>query len=151
MPGYSGTPLPQKLGIKAGQRVALLGAEADFDLALAPLPDDVRLVRRLGGAAKLDVIVLFAVDCAALEKSLMKAAAQLSENGGLWISWLKKSSGRPTDLTEMEVRRAGLELGLVDNKVCAVTEAWSGLRFAKRLRDRTRPRAGAARGRATGR
>lgn len=131
MAGYSGTPLPRKLGIKPGHRVLLLGAPAtladqgvDGDHA-----DD-------GDPEPYDVILLFCADLAALHEGFPGAAARLARNGGLWVCWPKKSSGVPTDLTENPVRDHGLARKLVDNKVCAVDTTWSGLRFVYRLADR---------------
>jgi hypothetical protein len=130
--GYSGTPLPRKLGIKAGHRVLLSAAPADF--SLGPLPG-VQVHRRAGGAA-YDVIVLFASDRRALETRFPGLHARLVAGGGLWVAWPKRSSGVPTDLDDNEVRRYGLATGMVDNKVCAIDETWSGQRFVVRLRDR---------------
>jgi hypothetical protein len=136
MAGYSGTPLPRKLGIKAGARLGLLGAPPDFDRTLGELPlgASVRSVGRAG--APFDVIVCFAKSARELERQLPALPARLDPAGGLWIAWPKKSSGLATDLTDVEVRRRGLALGLVDNKVCAIDETWSGLRFVVRLADR---------------
>lgn len=136
MAGYSATLLPRKLGIKPGHRVAVLNAEAGFKSELAPLPDEVTLHERLSGREPLDVIILFAPQSRALARQLGPAARRLRENGGLWIAWPKKASGRVTDLTETEVRDSGLALGLVDNKVCAVNDVWSGLRFVVPLAKR---------------
>jgi hypothetical protein len=130
--GYSGTPLPRKLGIKEGHLVLLANAPAGFDLG--PLPG-VTVQRRASGSA-YDVIVLFTPDRRALEKRFAPLAARLVSNGGLWVAWPKKSSGVPTDLDDNEVRRFGLSTGMVDNKVCAIDPTWSGQRFVVRLRDR---------------
>src|SRR5262245_30755751 len=132
MAGYSGTPLPKKLGIKAGSRVLLRLAPKDFDLG--DLPDGAMALR--SGKGPFDVIVLFAKNRAALEKELVAQKSQLVVNGGLWVGWPKKASGVPTDLDEGIVRNAGLGVLLVDNKICAIDETWSGLRFVYRLRDR---------------
>lgn len=142
MSGYSGTPLARKLGIGPGARVALLGAPGGFEDDLAPLPSGVRLIRRL--AADLDVAVLFVTRRAELERRFPVAAARLTPAGGLWVAWPKRSSGVATDLTEDVLREVGLPLGLVDNKVCAVDEVWSGLRFVWR-RERRPGRRPAAR------
>jgi len=139
MAGYSGTPLVGKLGIKAGHRVALLGAPDGFPASLDPLPDDVLVQADLRGGP-LDVIVLFAPDQASLSRGFGRGARRLSPAGGLWVAWPKKASGVPTDLTETEVRALGLETGLVDNKVCAIDAIWSGLRFVIRLQDRPKTR-----------
>lgn len=135
MAGYSGTPLPQKLGIKEGSRVALIGAPAGFASALAPLPAKVKLTHRLG-PPPLDVILFFTSRAAELEKRFSSLAGALAANGGLWVAWPKMASGVPTDLTGNVVREIGLTAGLVDNKVCAVDDVWSGLRFVFRLKDR---------------
>jgi hypothetical protein len=135
MAGYSGTPLPQKLGIKEGARVALLGAPEGFESALAPLPAKVKLSRRIG-PQPLDVILFFTDRAIELEKRFSALAERLVANGGLWVAWPKKASGVPTDLTDNVVREIGLAKGLVDNKVCAVDDVWSGLRFVFRLKDR---------------
>jgi hypothetical protein len=130
--GYSGTPLPQKLGIKPGHRVLLAGAPDGFDLG--PLAD-VDLHRR-AGSTPYDVVLLFCTDLRRLEKEFVPRAARLVSNGGLWVAWPKRSSGVPTDLDENRIRAVGLAAGLVDNKVCAIDATWSGLRFVTRLRDR---------------
>ena len=134
MAGYSGTPLARKLGIKAGARVALVRAPDGFEETLEPLPDGVRL--RTQARATQDVVLFFATRVAELERRFDGLANAIAPNGGLWIAWPKRSSGVPTDLDENIVREFGLASGLVDNKVCAVDETWSGLRFVVRLRDR---------------
>jgi hypothetical protein len=135
--GYSGTPLPKKLGIAEGKRVALIGAPDDFERTLAPLPGDVALARGVPRAA-VDVIMLFARDAAELARWFAKAKARLDPAGGLWVAWPKKASGIATDLSEDSVREVGLAAGLVDNKVCAIDDTWSGLRLVVRLKDRPR-------------
>lgn len=134
MAGYSGTPLARKLGIKEGSLVALLDAPEGFETELAPLPDGVRLRRRL--QAGIDVAVLFVTDRRRLERRFRPAAAALQPAGGLWVAWPRWSSGVETDLTENVLREVGLPAGLVDNKVCAVNERWSGLRFVIRRENR---------------
>ena len=129
--GYSGTPLPKKLGIKPGHRVGLISAPADFELEL---PEGATLVRRAQG--RFDVMVFFTLRAADLERRLSRLKQLLVPNGGLWIGWPKKSSGVATDLGFDVVQRVGLDLGLVDNKICAIDETWSGLRFVYRLKDR---------------
>jgi hypothetical protein len=124
--GYSGTPLPNKLGIKDGHRVAVVAAPDGFAL-------DARLVP-LG--ADMDVILFFVLERRELEHSFDELAALLTPAGSLWISWPKKASGVETDVTESVVREVGLARGLVDTKICAVDETWSGLRFVRRLADR---------------
>ncbi|MEK6700959.1 MAG: DUF3052 domain-containing protein [Planctomycetota bacterium] len=133
MAGYSGTPLPKKLGIKPGHRVALIQAPKGF--ALGELPEGATTSARLNGGP-FNVLLLFAKDSAAMEKYFDSARAVMTIDGGLWVCWPKKASGVETDLTETEVRESGLETGLVDNKVCAVDDTWSGLRFVVRVKDR---------------
>ncbi|HEX8771678.1 MAG TPA: DUF3052 domain-containing protein [Acidimicrobiales bacterium] len=135
MAGYSGTPLSKKLGIKEGADVVLVGAPDGFELDLAPLPGGVTVRRSLAGR-DLDVVVLFVTVRVDLERRFPTAARSLQPAGGLWVAWPKRSSGQPTDLTENVVREVGLGAGLVDNKVCAIDEVWSGLRFVIRLADR---------------
>jgi hypothetical protein len=135
MAGYSGTPLVQKLGIKPHHRVALVAAPPD--LALGALPVGAALQTNLRGGP-FDVILFFAASRAPLVRQFAALAARLTPAGGLWIAWPKKASGVATDLSENIVRAIGLEAGLVDNKVCAVDETWSGLRFVIRLADRPR-------------
>jgi hypothetical protein len=124
--GYSGTPLPRKLGIKDGHRVAVVAAPDGFvlDAELVPL------------GADMDVILLFVLEQRELERCFSELAALLTPAGGLWIAWPKQAAGIETDLREGAVRRIGLAHGLVDNKVCAIDETWSGLRFVRRLVDR---------------
>jgi hypothetical protein len=132
--GYSGTPLAKKLGIEEGARVALLAAPEAFDAALAPFPDGVRVLRRL--APGLDVAVLFVTERRELERRFGPVADAVRPAGGFWVAWPKRSSKVPTDLTEDVLREVGLPYGLVDNKVCAVTDVWSGLRFVWRKENR---------------
>jgi hypothetical protein len=131
--GYSGTPLPRKLGIKAGSRVLIDGAPDD--LALEPLPDRATVHHR-AAAREYDVIVAFCPDAARVLRRFVPLIARLETAGGLWIAWPKRSSGVPTDLNENRVRDIGLAAGLVDVKVCAIDQTWSGLRFVRRLADR---------------
>jgi hypothetical protein len=135
MAGYSGTPLVKKLGIKPGQRIALLSGPPGYRKTLGPLPDQVNCAQQLG--AKLDFIQLFATTQADLKRRFKEAKGCLAMNGSLWISWPKKASGMATDLNENLIRELGLGLGLVDVKVCAVDETWSGLKFVYRLKDRS--------------
>ena len=134
--GYSGTPLAKKLGIKDGHRLVVLGAPAGFDELLAPLPDGVRTGRRLGHDA--DVVVAFHTSRVRLESAFDRLRAGMHDGGGLWIAWPKRASGVATDLTEDVVRAIALARGLVDNKVCAIDETWSGLRLVVRVADRRR-------------
>jgi hypothetical protein len=133
--GYSGTPLPRKLGIRPGDRVALLHAPEDFEDTLGELPAGVSVRRRARGPR--DVIVAFVRTRPELDRGLDRWRAALDPTGGLWIAWPKRSSGVPTDLSDGVVRAAGLASGLVDNKVCAIDATWSGLRFVVRLADRS--------------
>jgi hypothetical protein len=136
MAGYSGTPLPKKLGIKEQFRVALLElpghVEAELKSALASC--------KVGKDGPLDFAMIFVKTAAELKKQFPRLAKQLAPTGMLWVSWPKKASGLSSDLNENEVRRIGLEAGLVDVKVCAVSEIWSGLKFVIRLRDREKRR-----------
>jgi hypothetical protein len=137
--GYSGTPLPRKLGIKEGFRVALVGVPEGFGPELEPLPDGVRLLRRLGAEAAVDLALLFVTSRRDLARRFPPVAARLPPAGPLWVVWPKRSSGVPTDLTEDVLREVCLPLGWVDVKVCAVTDVWSGLKFV--LRKENRPSA----------
>jgi hypothetical protein len=132
--GYSGTPLVRKLGIKEGHRVALVDAPDGAEALLVDLPPGVTLLR--AAHAPIDVVVWFVTERRVLERRLASLADRLDRAGGLWICWPKKASGVVTDMTEHVARDAALALGLVDNKVCAVDETWSGLRIVYRLRDR---------------
>ncbi len=134
--GYSGTPLPKKLGIKADHRVALIGAPEDFEQTLGTLPDRVTVQRSLRGTRLFDVVLFFTKREQELTRRLARLKARLTTAGGLWIAWPKKASKVATDVDESVVRRLGLGTGLVDNKICAVDEVWSGLRFVRRLEDR---------------
>jgi hypothetical protein len=131
--GYSGTPLPKKLGIKAGAQVLLDGAPAD--LLLEPLPDGVEVDERVGDGP-YDVVLVFTPESDRLRHRWPALVPRLETAGRLWVCWPKKSSGVPTDLTENVIRDYGLEQGLVDVKVCAIDATWSGLAFVRRLTDR---------------
>ena len=128
--GYSGTPLPRKLGIKAGGRVCWVGAPAGFADLVAPLPEDVEVVD--APEPGLDVVVFFTDARARLEAEIEALRAAIAPDGAVWVAWPKKSSGVPTDMTEDVVRDVALPTGLVDNKVCAIDETWSGLRLVIR-------------------
>ncbi|HEX3774833.1 MAG TPA: hypothetical protein VHV51_10245 [Polyangiaceae bacterium] len=138
MAGYSGTPLPQKLGLKPNARFGIFGAPRDFATTLGALPHGVTVTDAARGSSPLDVILCFADSLAKLERTLPRAHERLASNGGLWICWPKKAAGIATDVTEAEARRRGLARGLVDNKVCAIDETWSGLRMVIRVVDRPR-------------
>jgi hypothetical protein len=134
MPGYSGTPLAKKLGIKDGCRAALLHAPEDVTTELQSALAQCAIVTLKGGG--LDFIFLFVKSRAQLEREVIGAAKALAPAGMLWIAWPKKSSGVTTDVHENIVRDTGLGAGLVDIKVCAVTEIWSGLKFVIPVKDR---------------
>jgi hypothetical protein len=131
--GYSGTPLPKKLEIKEGTRVALVGAPADFAKTLGALPVGAKLRRGLGTAAR-DLTIWFVTSRRQLEGDLRRNAPprDAGQPGHLWIAWPKKSSGVATDLTEDVLREVILPFGLVDRKVCAIDQTWSGLLFSWR-------------------
>jgi hypothetical protein len=126
--------LPRKLGIKPGVRVAFPQAPDGFLDTLGDLPEGVEVRSRLRGP--LDVIVFFTVSRAKLERRIEALERALDPAGGLWIAWPKRASGVPTDMTEDVIREVALPRGLVDNKVAAIDETWSGLRLVVRLRDR---------------
>jgi len=131
MAGYSGTPLPKKLGIRAGERARLIGAPKDFEQTLGSLPDGARLTRR-AGKTPANVVLLFCKELATLEKQFVAATRQVSKDGSFWICWPKQASGMKTDLTGNVVRKYGLDRKWVDYKIAAIDATWSGLRFAKR-------------------
>ncbi len=132
--GYSGTPLPRKLGVRSGARVALVGSPSCARATLPDLPEGVTVLSRL--APELDVIVLFVDRLSDLRRRLPAVLRAMRPDAGLWIAWPKRSAGVATDLTDAVVREVGLATGLVDNKVCAIDATWSGLRFVVRVRDR---------------
>jgi hypothetical protein len=132
--GYSGTPLPSKLGIKPGHRLLLLAAPDGFDATLGELPEGVTVGRAARG--KADVIVSFHTGRAELARRIPKLRAVMEPAAGLWIAWPKQASKVPTDLNGNVVRELALANVLVDNKVAALDETWSGLRLVIRLRDR---------------
>ena len=132
--GYSKRSLVDKLGIKDGFSIAILGAPKDYAATLGKLPSGVTQDDKLNGP--LDFIQFFASKRSHLEEHFPKLKAALSSGGMLWVSWPKASSGVPTDLNENLVREIGLRNGLVDVKVCAVDEVWSGLKFVYRIKDR---------------
>ena len=141
MAGYSGTPLTQKLGLKAGHRL-LLGGEVppDFTRTLSPLPAGV-VARRWPedhAAGPADVLVYFARRLGTLTGELVGLSAAITPQGGLWVAWPKKASKQPTDVTEDAIRAVALPIGVVDNKVCALDETWSGLRLVWRKENRPR-------------
>lgn len=132
--GYSGTPLPRKLGIKEGHKVAVLDAPSGFVLEL---PTGATLQRGLTGKAALDVIVAFVTRKKDLAARIAGCRPRMQPAAGLWIAWPKKSSGMASEVTEDTVRELALPTGLVDNKVCAIDDTWSGLRLV--IRKELRP------------
>ncbi len=128
--GYSGTPLVKKLGIKSGMSVALVGAPDDFEKLLNGMPKDVTPVR--GGTATADLIIWWPASAKDLSSRVKKVEQRIADGGGVWIVWAKKASGVKTDLHDGIVRATGLAIGLVDYKVCAISDVWSGLKFARR-------------------
>ena len=133
--GYSGTPLPQKLGIKEGHRVAVVAGPPGLELGA--LPAGATLQRGLIGKAPLDVLVVFVTRRAELVARIAACRPRMQPAAGLWIAWPKRASGVATDVTEDTVREVALPTGLVDNKVCAIDEVWSGLRLV--IRKELRP------------
>ena len=134
MPGYSGTPLAKKLGIKDGLRVSLATAPAEVRAKLKATLSKCEVVGEV--KAPLDFAMFFSKSSGDLKKEFPRIAKGLAPAGILWITWPKKTSGVATDLNENVVREIGLAAGLVDVKVCAVTEVWSGLKFVRRVKDR---------------
>ena len=130
MAGYSGTPLPKKLGIVEGARLALLNAPADFVDTLGSLPSGVTVAQRAGKAH--DVIVVFATERAALAQAIAKHERAIFPAGAIWAAWPKRASKVPTDITDDVVREICLPRGLVDVKVCAIDDTWSGLKLVWR-------------------
>ena len=128
MAGYSGTPLPQKLGIKPGSVVAVVAAPDGFEALLDPLPPGASL--RADARGRPDLALWFVCSSRELRSDRID---RLADGRPLWIAWPKKTSGVETDLTESVVRQAGLARGLVDTKVCAIDETWSGLLFRRRV------------------
>jgi hypothetical protein len=134
MAGYSSTPLLKKLGIKEHSRLAFVNAPEGFVDYLGPLPDGAEVMKRL--IKPIDLALLFVTTERALVKDFAKVAEKLTTNGMIWIAWPKKSSQVTTDLSFERVQRIGLDAGLVDVKICAIDDTWSGLKFVFRLRDR---------------
>jgi hypothetical protein len=134
MPGYSGTPLPKKLGIKAGFRTFFVDPPPEVLAELQPALQECERVQQ--AKHPLDFAMLFTTSRKQLEKEFPRITKSLASAGMLWIGWPKKSSGVKSDLDENVVRETGLGAGLVDVKVCAVTDVWSGLKFVRRVKDR---------------
>ena len=134
MAGYSGTPLPKKLGLKEGSRIALINAPKNFPQQLGKLPHNAEILTRV--TKPLDIGLLFVLTEGALLRDFDKLAKKLASNGMIWVAWPKKSSGVATDLSFERVQRIGLASGLDDVKICAIDDVWSGLKFVIRLKDR---------------
>lgn len=134
--GYSNTPLPQKLGIKEHHEVAVLNAPRGFFDTLGKVPAGATVQTRLAGKAPFDVVVVFVTKIGDLVNAINDARPRMEPAAGLWIAWPKKSSGMATEVTEDVVREIALPTGLVDNKVCAIDETWSGLRLVIRKENR---------------
>ena len=134
MAGYFGTPLPQKLGIKPGLMVVTINAPANYRRLLGQLPDHVNFSNRV--TANSMFVHLFTSKRNELQRRLSILRNKLSDNGAVWVSWPKKSSGISTDVTEDVIREIALPLGFVDIKVCAVDETWSGLKLMIRRENR---------------
>jgi len=132
--GYSRKPLVEKLGIKAGASDAIVNAPKGYDRILGKLPS--RVTRKASAVGPLDFVQFFTKEKREVERRFAALARALAPGGMLWISWPKKSSGVPTDLTEDVIRGVGLAHGLVDVKVAAVDDVWSGLKFVRRVKDR---------------
>lgn len=135
--GYSGTPLPKKLGLKAPMRVVALDAPAAYAAIVGDLPDGVVLKDRVD--RETDLVHVFVTSRATLGTHLKRLRRMLGDDAAIWVSWPKKASKVPTDITEDTIRELCLPLGLVDVKVCAVSEVWSGLRLVVRKELRGRP------------
>ncbi len=133
MAGYSGTPLPKKLGIKEGMDVVILDSPTGFDGTLGELPEGVEVNDKPGAA---DVFVIFSTQAADMDRKFHEAMGNIPPDGAIWVAWPKRSSGVDTDLTEDRMRELFLPTGMVDNKVCAIDEIWSGLRFVVRTENR---------------
>jgi hypothetical protein len=138
--GYSGTPLAKKLGIKPGSGLFLVGAPDHYDELLAPLPEGIKRVRKIEAA---DVMHIFVTARARLDKELRAALPKMKQDAAIWVSWPKQAAKVATDITEDTIREVALPLGLVDIKVCAVDETWSGLKLV--IRKQLRQAAGRSR------
>jgi len=134
MAGYSGTPLAKKLGIKAGMTVHAENAPTHYAELLDPWPENVTTAAR--NAKELDLVHVFATTRAELARLLAVFLSKIKQNGAIWVSWPKKASGMPSEITEDTVREIALPLGLVDVKVCAVDDVWSGLKLVIRKENR---------------
>ena len=132
--GYSGTPLAKKLGIKERFVVLALDAPDDYVGLLEPLPPEVSLTDKPG--KNLDLVHIFTNSRSDLQKFLSTAVRQIKQDGSIWVSWYKKAAKLPTEITEDSIREAAFPLGLVDIKVCAVDDKWSGLKLVIRKENR---------------
>jgi len=130
MAGYSATPLTKKLGLKADSNLVLAGAPKDYLDLVTPMPAGVRIGTRLSTAA--DIVHVFSTCRADLEAFLISCRSKLKPDAMIWVSWPKRTAKVPTDITEDVIRAVALPLGLVDVKVCAVTDVWSGLKLVLR-------------------
>jgi hypothetical protein len=131
--GYSGTPLPKKLGLKSRMRVLIVNAPANLPDLLSGAAPDIFLLSRI---APFDCALVFSTRAGELAAAMERLERRLAQDGMIWAAWPKKTSGTQTDLVEDVVRRIGLGIGLVDVKVCAIDATWSGLKFVRRLKDR---------------
>jgi hypothetical protein len=138
MPGYSGTPLARKLGIKPGMILHVVNAPGDYVALVDPFPADVVISPTAGH--ELDLVHVFTKSRSELRASLKTFQTKIKQSGIIWVSWPKKSSGIPSEVTEDTIREIALPLGLVDVKVCAVDETWSGLKLVIRKENRKSPR-----------
>ena len=134
MAGYSGSPLVKKLGIKEGARVLLIHPPNNYFTLIGHLPNGANLVT--GNAGNIDFIHLFVNDVAEMEEQLPLLKQQMSSNGMLWVSWYKSTAKIKTTVNEAQIRKAGLSIGLVDIKVCAIDDIWSALKLVIRKGDR---------------
>jgi len=130
--GYSGTPLWKKLGIKPGAQIGVTNAPAGYAAWLAPLPDGVAIHSPSSSKEACDIVHIFVDSQSALERELKNARASIRSTGAIWVSWPKRSAKIVTDLDENRIRSAALKTDLVDVKVCAVSEVWSGLKLVVR-------------------
>jgi hypothetical protein len=132
--GYSGTPLAKKLGIAAGSRIFFADAPKNYLELVAPLPEGVRVVKKIDD--ETDIVHIFSTEKARMKAALQSSLSKLRQDAPIWVSWPKKSSKVPTDITEDTIREVALPMGLVDIKVCAVDEVWSGLKLVLRKKNR---------------
>jgi hypothetical protein len=134
MAGYSATPLAKKLGISSGTKIHVVAAPENYLELLSPLPEDVQVVSRVD--ERTDIVHIFSVKRALLSRAIAGVLGKLRPDAAIWVSWPKKSSKVPTDIVEDAIRDIALPLGLVDIKVCAVDETWSGLKLVLRKEKR---------------